>query len=559
MPSLTTFLAAAAILLLFVPTATFLFLVYLAKHAPMRVQKLRIAGDEALSDTFRRLAEPIAAVLEGSGWIRGSAILGTPVQEREGPTEGWLFQRPGEKTHAYLGWARGGFAAPATRFLTPFRGGITLATTSGHPLHDLSGHGRLGIERIDTRNPDELFARHRERVVDAMSKGLVAEDLDADGICERIRIDQIRNANLMISQGKARSGSGECIRLGWRFAASHAMRMVARRKEILKTELAAGLSLQERAALRRRDSSPSSSSPGARPEAPNGGKNRTLSWISLAVFAVAMGFWVGWEALPALLAVLLLHEGGHVLAMRLFKYRDVNVFFIPFLGALATGNGKPWGLAPWKNAIVSLAGPLPGIVLATVLAGAGISRPDLFPSYAWVATGMLLLLNLFNLLPLGGLDGGQFLQSVLFTRYPRMEMVFRAVGSLLLALFGLKSGMPMLAAFAALPLLGIPAQWDAAKLRVALARRSAVEGPPTDLEEATRRLEEMMGSEPFAKIPTARKGAVRQIVVSDLNPVPMPVWQSVCFAVLYLLLWAPVALVFLGWAAMRGAGIPGGR
>lgn len=552
MSYLPTILAAAAIFFLFVPIATFCFLLYIAKHAPFKVQTLRIGQEDELSDTFRRIAEPLAKRLEEFGWTRGPVVLGTAIQEREGSTEGWFFRKPGESTQAYLGWARGGFTAPAVRFVTPFLGGVTMSTTSGHPLHELCDHGLLGVQRIASREPEQLFEHHRDRVAEALTKGLVAEDLSPQGMCERMRTDQIRSANGLISRGHARKGKDASFHLGWRFGARHALRMVTRRKEIIKTEVPSGLSPQERAALRTwRPDNPSGPISEAAIESPvQSGKTGIWSLVSLAAFAVAMGFWVGWEALPALLAVLLIHEGGHVVAMRMFKFRDVNVFFIPFLGALATGNGKPWGLAPWKSAIVSLAGPLPGILLAGALLVTSVTHPGLLPSYTWILTTTMLLLNLFNLLPLGNLDGGQFLQATLFTRFPRAELVFRVGGSLLLAYFGLKSDMPLLAAFAALPLLSVRIQWDCARLRVAMARRSVVSGIPGDLQEATRRVDELLESPEFVEIPALRKGQVRQIVVKDLDPTPMPVWQSIAFVLLYLALWSPVILLLLGSAWM---------
>src|SRR5262245_13311298 len=61
-----------------------------------------------------------------------------------------------------------------------------------------------------------------------------------------------------------------------------------------------------------------------------------------------------------LLGVLLFHEGGHALGMRLFKFRDVRMFFIPLFGAAVSGRAR--GAAAWKEALVSLLGPLPGIL-----------------------------------------------------------------------------------------------------------------------------------------------------------------------------------------------------
>src|SRR5690349_6394687 len=60
-------------------------------------------------------------------------------------------------------------------------------------------------------------------------------------------------------------------------------------------------------------------------------------------------------------AVLFLHEGGHIVGMRLFGFRDLDMLFVPFVGALASGtkNNAP----EWQHAIVLHLGPLPGLIV----------------------------------------------------------------------------------------------------------------------------------------------------------------------------------------------------
>ena len=44
----------------------------------------------------------------------------------------------------------------------------------------------------------------------------------------------------------------------------------------------------------------------------------------------------------ALVGVILFHELGHFAGMKLFGYRDVKMFFIPFLGAAVSGRRDRW-------------------------------------------------------------------------------------------------------------------------------------------------------------------------------------------------------------------------
>lgn len=129
-----------------------------------------------------------------------------------------------------------------------------------------------------------------------------------------------------------------------------------------------------------------------------------------------------------LVVVLVLHELGHLVAMRAFGFRDLRMFFIPFFGAAASGR-KPDATGA-QRAIVALAGPLSGIFLAIALV-LGLRLSDVEVGNTTIEfVGLLLVLNFFNLLPLLPFDGGRFVNIVLFSRWPTAERVFRIAASL---------------------------------------------------------------------------------------------------------------------------------
>lgn len=141
------------------------------------------------------------------------------------------------------------------------------------------------------------------------------------------------------------------------------------------------------------------------------------------------------QTLIALSAVLILHELGHLLAMKVFGYRDLAVFFLPFVGAVATGRAV--GVRAWKRSVILLAGPLPGLALAWVLV---LWAPANWKAQPWFTSfsGMLLIVNLFNLLPFTPLDGGRFISLLLLPKSPRAETAVSVVsGLLLMAVFGM--------------------------------------------------------------------------------------------------------------------------
>lgn len=177
--------------------------------------------------------------------------------------------------------------------------------------------------------------------------------------------------------------------------------------------------------------------------------------LSALAGAAAFGYLVSWEMLPVLLGVLLFHEFGHALAMRALGYRDLSVVVLPFLGAVAFGRKDDAG--PWQKLVVLLAGPLPGLIVAVVcleLAMQGGSDPLLLKIGI-----MALVLNLFNLLPLTPLDGGQIVDTFLFARRPRLRFSFFTVSVLALIGIALMLDSTALAAAGVLLALSIPALW----------------------------------------------------------------------------------------------------
>ena len=156
---------------------------------------------------------------------------------------------------------------------------------------------------------------------------------------------------------------------------------------------------------------------------------------SMVLFLVAGAIRNGdWLYTILLVIVILIHELGHYAGMRWFGYEDVQMFFIPLVGAAVSG--RPKATTAWKDGIVTLLGPLPGIVLAVVLTVWMAARSEDQPLLREFAN-LLVVINLFNLLPIGPLDGGRLFQRTLFSRSLVLEVGFEAISGTLLILFGL--------------------------------------------------------------------------------------------------------------------------
>lgn len=147
--------------------------------------------------------------------------------------------------------------------------------------------------------------------------------------------------------------------------------------------------------------------------------------------------------LANLLIVLIVHELGHFLAMKYFKYENVRMLFIPLMGAFV--QGKKSNCSQKQSLWVLIAGPFPGILIGNLLYWYAVSSPR----NSWMAEPAVLfiLLNLINLLPLDPLDGGQMFKLLVKRVNEFLLMVFALVSSLILIAVGSYSGNPFVIVF----------------------------------------------------------------------------------------------------------------
>jgi Zn-dependent protease len=120
--------------------------------------------------------------------------------------------------------------------------------------------------------------------------------------------------------------------------------------------------------------------------------------VSLAAYAL---LW-GWSFAAGFVALLFVHEMGHVIALRREGIKASGPMFIPFLGAVVAA--RSLGNNALAEARVGLAGPILGSIgsAACILIWHATGN-DLWRALAY--TGFFL--NLFNLLPVVPLDGGR--------------------------------------------------------------------------------------------------------------------------------------------------------
>jgi Zn-dependent protease len=133
-----------------------------------------------------------------------------------------------------------------------------------------------------------------------------------------------------------------------------------------------------------------------------------VKFFSIFISVAAYALLGGWQWGVGIVVLIFVHEMGHWLEARRQGLEASWPTFIPFIGAYVLIRHA--GLPPWRNALISLAGPFLGGIGAAVCWAIGEAQSSqLFMTLAY--TGFLL--NLFNLIPIGFLDGGAVARAAL--------------------------------------------------------------------------------------------------------------------------------------------------
>jgi Zn-dependent protease len=146
---------------------------------------------------------------------------------------------------------------------------------------------------------------------------------------------------------------------------------------------------------------------------------------SLLFTFVIYSLFINWKAAILIMIAIGFHEGCHLWAAQYLKLKTQGFFMLPFVGgvALVADRYKTLG----QQAFVVLAGPIGGGALALVVAGAYYVTG--WPILA-VAAIWMLMINLFNLLPLSMLDGGQLLNTLTYSINRTLGLVVYGISSI---------------------------------------------------------------------------------------------------------------------------------
>ena len=209
--------------------------------------------------------------------------------------------------------------------------------------------------------------------------------------------------------------------------------------------------------------------------------NKFRPWLLLGSFILFLAsFKTVFEPIQLVIFVVAIsiHEGGHLLAMKISGHKETSMLFLPFLGAVATARQKDDATLS-QQFWISFSGPFPGLIIGVVMAIAcsSLKLPVLLNQASWI----FIILNLLNLLPIYPLDGGHIVNLLLFSRFPFADILFKTFCAVALGFFAV-NGSQELFLFVFLVAFNIPTSFKIARVNKKV-QQIVKQNPPENKEK----------------------------------------------------------------------------
>ena len=517
----------------------------------IRVSRIRLQRMEARPVDLTRVPPGDRAVLEiGRRWLmpRGFRYVGSSRLRPMIETKGAMFRY----CDVYLHEGLGVFAVVSLReqpqpgdvaaieFQSVLADGTLLATFNRYRHAILWESPRWSIDDSYAPDMEAVLQHHVRRLKAAGSAPIV----DAE-VRERVTREHAEGyVDDLVAHGKAaRHGNEIRVRLGtaigyvarlmrgnWRAAAVRPVALDAGGAADAGTT---GLEADMQAYKARRALQGAMS---------NSGKWRLGMISALAFIALGAVIW-DWLFAVYVLLVIAFHEGGHYAAMKAVGYRNLHVFFVPGLGGLATGEKQD--ATPAQKVFVYLAGPVPGIALAT----AGLLLVPADAGEVHTLLYIMLVINVINLLPVTPLDGGRVLEVILFARWPTLRFAFAAGSCLALLAVGALLGETVMFILGIFVAMTLPAQWRFSRLALKVDRPA---GHGLDEASATKRVFAALARAPFTRWSFQKRTTAADELIAELRTaIPGPAAMAAGLAIYAACFVAPAAGAWMASPGLR--------
>ncbi|KAL3944312.1 MAG: hypothetical protein SGBAC_001605 [Bacillariaceae sp.] len=135
------------------------------------------------------------------------------------------------------------------------------------------------------------------------------------------------------------------------------------------------------------------------------GALKLTKFASLGSMVFTIGTYSMFFGLPyaaGMVGLITCHEAGHAMVMHQRGISFSPMVFMPFMGAMIQMNQRPRDA--WEDALVAFGGPVAGSLAA---GGVAVAAHITNSSLLFALADFGFMINLFNLIPLGSMDGGR--------------------------------------------------------------------------------------------------------------------------------------------------------
>jgi len=116
-----------------------------------------------------------------------------------------------------------------------------------------------------------------------------------------------------------------------------------------------------------------------------------------------------WQFAVVIISVIVFHEYGHLWAMKRSGMKTKGMYLIPFVGGVAVGDKAS---SHWQQVFIAMMGPVFGLAMSLAFFAAYLITENHFVG---LVASISALVNVFNLLPVLPLDGGQVVKAMVFS------------------------------------------------------------------------------------------------------------------------------------------------
>lgn len=163
---------------------------------------------------------------------------------------------------------------------------------------------------------------------------------------------------------------------------------------------------------------------------------KSASAVKVLLAGSALAGWsilFSWQFALVLIAVIMFHEYGHVWAMKKMGMKTKGFYLIPFVGGIAVGDKAK---THWQQVFIAMMGPTFGLAMSVVFYLIFLATES---HWIGLLASVSALVNIFNLLPVMPLDGGQVVKSIVFSGRSKWQYIGLLVMSA--AIFALTATM----------------------------------------------------------------------------------------------------------------------